>query len=170
MIIDIYQFLYNALPYLYWQNTSFWVDYMLAAFKPLHTLNQRLFLAIGYNSSVGSQELYLNRLYGNPYNVNTRDADILAGNIIYIENWDTTVPQTFVYNNNEGQTPLYVYNTAEAEDPLYLYNQIEFDGDWDFKVWVPTATTLLPNYDVNTLKGQINKYLPEGRRYVIDTY
>lgn len=166
MIIDIYLFLYNNLPYSWWQLTTFWVDYLRAAFEPLRTLNQRLFLAIGYNSSIGSQELYLNRLYGNPYDVNTRVAAISAGTIIYIENWDTTVPQTFVYNNAENQTPLYVYNTAEAEDPLYLYNQVEFDGDWDFKVWVPVTTV----FDTNTLKAQINKYLPEGRRYVIDTY
>lgn len=170
MIIDIYNLLYNLLPYRFYSDTDFWVDYLRAAMEPLRTLNQRVFLAVGYNSSIGSQELYLNRLYGNPYNVNTRAAAISAGTIIWIENWDTTVPQTFLYNTAENQTPLYIYNTAESEPPLYLYNQIEFDGDWDFRVWVPLATSLLPAYDVNQLKGQINKYLPEGRRYIIQIY
>lgn len=164
MLIDVALFIYNALPAML--RTTFWADYLRAAFAPLYSLNQRTFLAVGYNSSVGSQELYLNRLYGNPYNVNTRSVAIAASSIIYIENWSTYITPQYVYNNAENQSPLYVYNTAEAEDPLYVYNTQEFTGDWDFRVWVP-ATTI---FDTNTLKAQINKYLPEGRRYIIQTY
>jgi hypothetical protein len=170
MLIDVTLFVYNALPSVL--RIAFWADYLRAAFEPLRTLNNRTFLAVGYNSSVGSQELYLNRLYGNPYDVNTgfRTTAIAAQSIIYIENWSTFITPTYLYNNAEGQEPLYVYNTAEGEAPLYLYNTQEFTGAWDFKVWVPFATAGLPDYTEDKLKAQINKYLPEGRRYVIDYY
>lgn len=164
MIIDLYLFIYTYLPRVL--RVAFWADYLRALLQPLFTLNQYTYEAIGYNSSLGSQELYLNNLFGIPYNVNDRLTLIGAGTIIYIENYASTTPQQFVYNNSEGQTPLYVYNNVEAEAPLYLFNNVEFYGPYDFTVYVPSTLT----FDINMLKGKINRYLPIGRRYQILTY
>lgn len=164
MIIDLYNLINSNLPTMLQGNVL--RRFLRALLEPLRTLNLRAFVELGYTAQTSSMELYLNTLYGIPYNPNTRAADILSGTIIYIEHWSSVLPPQYLYNNSESQPPVYVYNTVEGEPPLYLYNTQEFTGNWDFRVNIPTATA----YNLNQLRAQINKYRPLGRRYVIQTY
>lgn len=142
------------------------IDYLRALLEPIRIINYKAFVDIGYNSSIYSQELYLNTLYGIPYNPNTREADIADGLIIWIENWANVTPALRWYTDADAATnPIWFVDSDADTNPIW-FADIDYQSVWEFRVNVPIATA----FDTTVLKSQTNKYLPEGRRYVIQTY
>ncbi len=134
------------------------LEYLRAAVHPLIELHQNFLEQrqktleyLAYNSQV----IYLERLLNQVFN--NGNTGIYISDAVQFDYW-------FLYNNAE-QHPQYLYNTSENQ-PVFLYNEQEFDTNYDFIVWVPTAVT----FNINRMRALINRYKLAGKRYDIQTY
>lgn len=122
-----------------------------------------------HSSQIISLEHYLNDHFAIPYSVATRDADIIAGNIIWVES-QNFVP-FYLYNKIESRPKHYIYNKSEY--PLtppsvktYLRQYSELLDSSSFIVWIPVAVV----YDDAIVRSLIDFFKLAGKTYSIQTY
>lgn len=136
-------------------------DYLKAVLKPLKSLFNsfsayRLYVIdrITHTGQIMYLEHYLNNLYSP------------QGQGIFIEDAITTNMVKYLYNENEGEEPLWLYNENEGETPVWLYNDAEIDDHTDFIVHVPNHLSVTSQ----EIKNVIEIYRPAGKRYQVLFY
>lgn len=104
------------------------------------------------------QVIYLEHLLNLKY-------DAISQNIHIIDSDDPRLDSYF-YNDSEGQEVTWLRNDSEGQPPSWLFNKVEFDGNNDFIVKIPSYLATRQNQISET----INKYRQAGKRYTIETY
>jgi len=118
-----------------------------------------------HNAQIIYLEHYLNSLFSIIYDPATRDSDISAGSIIWIESLNV-IPD-FVYNIIEGRTTPFIFNTAEtATKEFYLDNVSEQHLYSTYIIWIPTA---IP-FSNPAVRAIVDFFNLAGRTYSIQTY
>lgn len=132
-------------------------------------LQRTNFSAQTTTSQVVSLEGFLNAEYGIAYDPATRDADIAAGNIIYIETLDRGIQ--YVFKQIEGKDVL-VYKNEDEGTTFFLYTNNEItSGQPDFTVWIPTGLfTPFEGVEIDKFKAFVDFYKLAGKVYELKEY
>lgn len=131
--------------------------------RGLNHINEEYVFLISHTGQVCSLEHYLNTVYGIPYSIQTRDADIDAQSIIYID--EVMIQKTHVYNKIELRPPIWLY-PKYTNKPVYLHNKSE-QNDYEFVINVPGS---FAPFSEPLLRAHANKYVIAGKRYIVQTY
>lgn len=141
------------------------VSFVVLFSHRLNVLNVKFVYEIGHTGQIASLEHFLNDQNGLAYDLQTRDADITAVAIIWIDE-SIVVPPVYMFNQEEMNPPLYFRNADEVPDAPVYFRNVEESYGFDFIVKVPSTLT----YDEPRLKAQVNKYRSAGKRFKIETY
>lgn len=138
---------------------------IISILKPIVLLFEKYSFEIVFTSEKSSLERYLNDVYSLFYDINDRDNQISATEIIYIETIDL-FPSDFFFKNQEPQTSPFLYNVSESVQNPFLFNQSQINPGHDFIVFVPNTLV----FDTVLLTAQINQYKVAGKKFIIQTY
>lgn len=119
---------------------------------------------LNHSASIISLEKILNEYYSLAYTVATRDAKILAGDIIWIES--RNLNKLYIYKKSELETPLYLRLKSESLPAPYLITKNEFLATNTFIINVPVSLSFT---DID-IKRLVDKYNLATKRYNIITY
>ena len=143
---------YSAVAGVQYVNSLF-VIYAADIRRKLRTNGQTIYL-----------ELYLNTFFSIQYDPATRAADIIAGNIIYIQD-GANIDREFIFRRSEIKAPLYIRLRSEAA-PLYLRRISEEAPKQDFILNIPAAVT----YYEPAVRALVDEFRIAGKRYILQSY
>jgi len=109
-------------------------------------------------------EKYLNEEYLLSYDLATRDADIAATSIIYIENAQF-LPRRKMFDIEE-QKPSYKMGAKTESYSLPMYGRADYAVAVHYTVKVPASL----QYNEKVMRAQIDFYNQAGKQYNIETY
>jgi hypothetical protein len=133
--------------------------FLKAVLKPLKQI-YNAFVAYRTNTlrsiSHTGQVIYIERLL---------NGDATAQYPIYLSDSDDERLDDYIYNQSEGQLPIYLYQDS-ASLPVEVKNEVEYENIDDFVVKVPEV----PPMSDTEIRNIVEKYKPAGKRYSIQTY
>lgn len=135
--------------------------FLKAMIRPLKTLYNGFLsyrLATLRTLSHTGQVMYLEQLLNDLYSPNARGIEIIDSTD---NRWAPVI-----YNQGEGQTPVYLYNTEETQPPIYLFNTNEYNLMTDFVVRVPVGISAT-SAEIHNI---VNRYRQAGKRYILVYY
>lgn len=146
-----------------------WLRVLISPIKDIHTRFLAYRIIVNREASYNGQVMVLERMLNLQYydvEAWASPGDVTAGGRIYIDHTLDSIPNQYVFYNNEGQEPLYIYNDSEGEPPEYVYYTSEYYSVVAFVVMVPVALT----YDEDEMRARIDNVLQAGYNYTIQTY
>jgi hypothetical protein len=139
------------------------LSWLKALLSPLQTLNDNFanvyFPDVFARSKRNAQKIVLEHTLNSIFNANSFP-------LIYINNTGTLIDIISFYTKDETN-PVPIYAKSEG-NPLFIYTKEEYFNGGMFVVNVPSA--VIPNFNENQIKSEVDKYRPAGTKYEINIY